>query len=173
VSLQVNGAGTTSIPGESWTSYYLPKASTFNTSLGGQVQATSDTRYELRAEDRIGTLNPVILANYTTQYLLVVNSPFGDAGGAGWYDANSNATVTAPTAVPAPGIQGYAGATYVLSYWAANDGTTLSNTVLMDGPKSVTAVYTLVIPVLTFFEILLASTAIVAAAILFARRKLS
>jgi len=173
VPLQVKGTGTVSVPGESWNSYYFAKGSTFNVTLDRQILATFGTRYVLRTENRIGAMNPIILANYTTQYLLLVNSPFGSAAGGGWYDANSNATITGPTSVPAPGILGYVGATYVLSYWEANDGTILSNMILMDGPKSVTAVYTLVIPELTFLEVLVASTAIVATAILFARKKLS
>lgn len=173
VPLHVNGSEIMEVPGGSWADIYFSKGSTLNVSVDRQIQATADTRYEFRDANSTGMANPLIVLNYTTQYLLTVNSRFGPTTGSGWYDANSNATVAAPESMPAPGIAGYLGAQYVLTYWVTSSGATLSNPVLMDGPKSVKAVYTLTLPERTFLEALVASIVVVLSAVLFARKKLS
>jgi hypothetical protein len=124
-------------------------------------------------ESSVGSANRVFSLNYTAQYLLTANAPFGVASGTGWYDANTNATVTAPETVPAPGIQGSLGAEYVLAYWVTNDGTKVSNTVLMNGPESLTAVYALTISEQTLFVVLTGALVFVLVAVFFARKRLS
>jgi hypothetical protein len=172
VPLQVNGTSI-SVPGGSWTDFYFAKSSTFNVTFARQIQAAQDTRYEYQTEHLVGTVDPVFSVSYSAQYLLTVNSPFGPTSGTGWYSANSNATVSAPETVPAPGILGYLGDEHVLAYWVTNNGGTVSNTIPMDGPKSVTAVYTQEVPGRTFLEVMIASIVLILAAILFARKKLS
>jgi subtilisin family serine protease len=173
VPLQVNGTRTVNVLGGSWTDFYFAKGSMFNVSFARRIQEAPDTRYEFRAETLSGSVNLVFSVNYTAQYLLTVNSPFGVTSGTGWYDANSNATVNAPETAPAQGLPGSLGAEYVLAYWVTNDGTKVSNPVLVNGPESVTAVYTLAISDRTFFEVLIGSIVVVLAAVIFARKKLS
>jgi subtilisin family serine protease len=173
VSVLVNGNEIMQVPGGSWIDLYYLKARTLNVSFDHQIQAATDTRYEFQNANSTGTPNPLIIISYTPQYLLAVNSPFGPTSGGGWYDANSNATVAAPEIVPAPGLLGYLGAQYVLTYWATKGGGTDSNLILMDGPKSVTAVYTPTISEQIFLEIIAAATAVVLSAVALARRKLS
>jgi subtilisin family serine protease len=172
VSVRVNGSEIMQVPGGSWVDLYYLKARTLNVSFDHQIQTATDTRYEFQNANSTGTPNPLIIISYTPQYLLTVNSPFGPTSGGGWYDTNSNATVAAPEIVPAPGLLGHFGAQYVLTYWTANGGTD-SNLILMDGPKSVTAVYIPTISEQIFLEIIAAATAVVLSAVVFARRKLS
>jgi subtilisin family serine protease len=173
VPLQVNGTSTVSVPGGSWTDFYFAKGSMFNVSFARHIQKTPDTRYEFQAESFVGSVDRVFSVNYTAQYLLTVNSPFGIASGTGWYNANTNATVNAPETVPVSGIPGSLGAEYVLAYWVTNNGAKVPNTVLVNGPESVKAVYVLTISERAFFELLIGSIIVVLAAVIFARKKLS
>ena len=173
LSLRVNGSEIMQVPGGSWADIYYLKGTTVNVSFDHEIQAAVDTRYEFQNANSTGTSNPLVIISYTPQYLLTVNSPFGPTSGAGWYDANSNATVAAPEIVPAPGLLGYLGAQYVLTYWATSRQGTSSNLILMDGPKSVTASYTPTISEQIFLEIIAVSTIVVVSAVAFARRKLS
>jgi len=173
VSLRVNGSEIMHVPGGAWADIYYLKGATVNVSFDHEIQAAVDTRYEFQNANSTGTSNPLVIISYTPQYLLTVNSPFGPTSGAGWYDANSNATVAAPEIVPAPGLLGYLGAQYVLTYWATSRQGTSSNLILMDGPKSVTASYTPTISEQIFLEIIAVSTIVVVSAVAFARRKLS
>jgi len=173
VLLHVNQTGTINVFGGSWTDFYYPKDSSFNATFARLIQASANTRYEFQSEDFVGTLDPVVSVNYTTQYLLTVSSPFGPTVGAGWYDANANATLEAPEAVPVTGITGYVGAEYVLNYWLTSNGATASNTVLMNRPQSVTAVYTISIPEPNFSELVVGSVIFVLAVVILARKKLT
>ena len=173
VPLNVNQTRTTNASGGSWTDFYFAKGSVFNVSFDRMIQSSPNARYELKTEDVVRALDPIVVANYTAQYLLTVNSPFGQINGAGWYDANTNATVTIPETVAAPGIAGYVGAEYVFTYWVASSGVTASNTFLMSGPKSITAVYTVSIPRLIFIELIIGSTVFVLAVVALVRKKLT
>ena len=91
-------------------------------------------------ELRIRATGPLrIEALYVRQYLLTVSSPVG-AGGAGWYDEGSRAVVVVPENLPANvfvrrrlnGFTGDCGD-------CRHEGGRLA--LVMDGPKSVTAVY--------------------------------
>ena len=172
VSVRVNGSEIMQVSGGSWADLYYLKGSSLGVAFDHEIQVTVDTRYEFHNANSTGTPNPLIIVNYTPQYLLTVDSPFGLTSGGGWYDANSNATVAAPEIVLAPGLLGYFGVQYVLTYWATPDGTR-SNLILMDGPKSVTAVYTPTISEQIFLEIIAGATVVVLSAVVSARRKLS
>jgi subtilisin family serine protease len=171
VPLNVNQTGAINVPGGSWTDFYFQKGSVFNVSFDHLVQSSPNTRYEFRTEEFVRALDPIVLLNYTVQYLLTVSSPFGPINGAGWYDANTNATVTTPEIVAVSGIPGYLGAEYVLTYWVTNGGVTTANTFLMNGPRSVTAIYTISIPQLTLIELIVGSIVLVLALVTLARKK--
>jgi vacuolar protein-sorting-associated protein 4 len=75
-----------------------------------------------------------IAAQYETQFYLQVDSNYGPVEGAGWYNANSDATVTAST----PSFTD----PHVLDHWEGDyAGKNPQGTVHMDGPKRVSAVY--------------------------------
>ena len=77
------------------------------------------------------------VALWKTQYYLMVVSPYGTAGGEGWYDkyTYAQATVT-PLIVP-----GGTGVRYVFTHWSgdASGTTSPSNSIYMDGPKTAVA----------------------------------
>ena len=173
VPLLVNRTRTISVLGGSWTDFYFAKASLFNVTFSHIIQAGPDTRYVFQTEDFDGKLDPVVAVSYETQYLLTASSAYGPVTGTGWYDANTNATLGAPKAVPARGVLGYVGAEYVLSYWLTSNGATSSNTILMNGPTSVTAVYATSVAESTFVELLVGSVVLVLTAVVLARKKLT
>lgn len=73
--------------------------------------------------------------NWKLQYQLSVTSQYGTVAGAAWYDANVNAafSVTAPQEATAK---------YLFKGWSGDyTGTQPSGTILMDHPKSVTALW--------------------------------
>lgn len=74
-------------------------------------------------------------ANFTTQVLLTANSAPGGVTGAGWYDLDTSATVTATT--PQAGPTGWQ---YRFTDWTGDiTNASASTTVLMDAPKTITA----------------------------------
>jgi len=78
-----------------------------------------------------------VAAQYTQQYFLTVSSDQGSVSGGGWYDAGSYAQISAST----PTSPSY-GVSMVFNGWQGDiQSTSQSTTVLMDGPKSVTATW--------------------------------
>jgi hypothetical protein len=80
-----------------------------------------------------------VVGNYGTQFYLTVDSPYGTTDGEGWYDAGTNAyAVVDPLIVP-----GDTGVQYVFTNWSddASGTTSPSDPILMDGPKTATAVW--------------------------------
>ena len=77
-------------------------------------------------------------AQYKQQYYLTVASDQGPTSGAGWYDAGAQAQISASTP-PSPAY----GISMVFNGWngTVNSPSTQSTTVLMDGPKTVTATW--------------------------------
>jgi len=83
-------------------------------------------------------------AEWFRQYFLSVQTEFGTAVGAGWYDADSTAefSVQSPTA-PA-GIWGWFGVEYVFSHWAGDlSSPAIEASVVMHGSRVVHAVWSL------------------------------
>ena len=64
VPLYVNGSRIVIVRGGSWTDFYFPKGGRFVVSFDRQVQATSDTSYELLYENITSTANPVFILHY-------------------------------------------------------------------------------------------------------------
>jgi len=77
----------------------------------------------------------IVTASWKKEYHLTVNSPFGNPQGEGWYDPDS----TASYSVSSP--DGFL-VVHRFTHWV-DDSTSSSNnlTMLMDGPKTVTAVW--------------------------------
>ncbi len=84
----------------------------------------------------------VLEAIYTTQYLLIVESPYEKCYGAGWYNVNSTATFSVPESVPATDLTWILGITYRFERWSG-DSTSSDSTssLIMDSPKNVSAVW--------------------------------
>jgi lysophospholipase L1-like esterase len=71
---------------------------------------------------------------WKTQYYLTVNSAYGNTGGAGWYDES---TIAYATIIPTVVSQ------YVFTMWSdgASGNYSPSNSILMDSPKTATAIW--------------------------------
>ena len=79
----------------------------------------------------------VVVAQYTQQYYLTVQSPQGVVSGQGWYNAGSNAPISVSTP-PSPMF----GVNWVFDGWqGSTQSSTQSTTVLMNGPMTVTATW--------------------------------
>ena len=97
---------------------------------GANVQKTSVFSLPMNAPH-------TVIAQYKQQYYLSVSSDQGVPSGTGWYDAGSNAQIS----VSAPPNPSY-GVNLVFSGWNGDaQSTSQSATVLMDGPKTVTATW--------------------------------
>jgi len=85
------------------------------------------------------SLTPISDSSYTfiyrTQYELTVNSEYGTPKGAGWYNAGESATFSVSTP-----IAGTIGVQYIFERWSGDSASAESQaTIVMNGPKSVTA----------------------------------
>src|SRR5208283_250753 len=79
----------------------------------------------------------VVVAQYTQQYYLTVQSPQGVTSGQGWYNAGSNAQLSVTTP-PSPMF----GVNWVFDGWQGSmQSSTQSATVVMNGPMTVTATW--------------------------------
>ena len=83
-----------------------------------------------------------LTANWDAQYYLQVISDYGSTTGEGWYKAESTASFSvSPTKVPME-TWGILGANHVFSSWTGDVSTTSpTSTIVMDGPRTVTAVW--------------------------------
>jgi len=104
-------------------------------------------------------------ARYAIEYKLTVLSDYGKATGSGWYPANSKVSISVDPATGFP-------VRHVFDHWAGiENGTYPSMTFLMDGPKTVRAIwrddYGQLIQVSTAAE----AAAVILAILLYRRRR--
>jgi hypothetical protein len=85
-----------------------------------------------------------ITAAYEIQYQLSVNSALGNPQGSGWFNAGANASFQIqPTVMPRTGILGALGLCDRFTEWTGNyNGTDPQVMIVMDSPKTITAVWT-------------------------------
>lgn len=85
-------------------SIYLPKAS-ITIEAPNEINPEGGTRWHFSSWANFGSSNPLTLkigsaidltASYTQQFLLTVDSEYGNVQGSGWYDQGANVTVSAP-----------------------------------------------------------------------------
>ncbi len=170
-TVRIDGSQTVVVHGGAWVELYFPLGTEHTLSSDAQLLEAPGTRYNLRGGNLTVTTNLLKVLNYTAQYYLSVSSKFGPSSGSGWYDANSTAQIFSPQMVPAPGILQLIGASYRFAYWVDEDGKAVSEPVLMDRPRTVTAVYVLTYPPAILVAVVLASVTIVGAVLMRKRRK--
>ena len=143
--VQTDPSGITQMGGGGW----FPAGTSVQTTQAPQVVAGgTGTQYAFKGWQINGTpqtANPLSItldkpytavAKYSTQYQLVVNSPYGNPQGSGYYDAGTPAqfSVTTPSGFP---IQ------QVFVQWQGDyTGTSPQGSIPMDKPHLVTAVWT-------------------------------
>ena len=115
-------------------------------------------------------------AVYEKQFYVSVESPYGDASGAGWYAEGSVVAVSVvPTSVPMEGVLGLLGTRNAFNAWSGDVQSQLSTIpVRVDAPKSVTAQWSADMGPLylnLFVVILVAAIAVIAVMLVKRRRK--
>jgi hypothetical protein len=152
LTVAVNPSELPKLSGEGW---YDEGASVTTGTATPVIPSGSDTQYVFKTWLVDGTAklgNPVtivmdaphtVTAEYKTQYKLTVNSQYGTTGGSGWYDAGGTAEFSVTSSVPESGIMGSLGVKYLFKSWTGDSSaTTPQAAVLMDSPKTVTALWT-------------------------------
>jgi len=118
--------------------------------------------------------NPhTIKLRYQKEHFMKVESNYGNPEGEGWYDERSSVTFSVTSPWPVEGFLGTLGGKYVFDHWSGDSsGTTATASVVMDGPKAVSAVWRTdnTMPYLMTGAIV-AGVIIVVAALLLARRR--
>ncbi|MEM2051050.1 MAG: putative Ig domain-containing protein [Thermoproteota archaeon] len=80
-------------------------------------------------------------AVYVAEYLLTVKSACGNPSGGGWYKDGDIATFSIQQQVPMEGMLGILGGVYRFKHWTGDsNATTLTASIVMNGPKTVIAV---------------------------------
>jgi len=111
-----------------------------------------------------------LIATWRTQYYLIVETKHGTPRGEGWYDADSVAEFSVPDEVPMEPPLGSLGGKYVFSGWTGDStASTPRATILMDGARTVTALWTSDYTTVTIFFVAVAAAG-VAAVVLAAKR---
>ncbi|MBS7626606.1 hypothetical protein KEJ51_06175 [Candidatus Bathyarchaeota archaeon] len=105
-------------------------------------------------------------ASYTAkdkvQFQLVVKSDYGDPKGSVWYDAGSEARFSVATSVEGP-----LGIKYVFERWSGDSTATMASvTIVMNGPKTVTAIwrtdYTMTVAIIAVIAVVAIALVVVA-----------
>ncbi len=170
IPVLVDGKERIETPGGSWSYLYFDKGTTHLIALPAEIDGNQGARYELGDKGFEVSANSLRELNYSVQYLLTVNSRYGPASGGGWYDANTTAKVDAPDHVLASGLLGYFGVEYSLAYWVRDNGGATSNSVVMDAPRTMTAVYILRLPPEKFAVIIFILAAVLVLVVIAARK---
>jgi hypothetical protein len=171
LTVQTDPSGVTPVTGGGW---YAAGTTVQTNQVPQSVAGGSGTQYAFKGwllNGQSSTGNPVSVtmsqpytatAKYTTQYQLVVNSPYGNPQGTGYYDSGSTAqfSVTTPTGFP---IQ------QVFVQWQGDyTGTSPQGSIMMDKPHTVTAIWsTSYIPLIAIIIV----AAAVVGGLLFWRRR--
>ena len=145
-AISVNTQDATSIGGENTTRVIdrlLPNEGT-NYTIDFNISSDQVTlripQGEVRLKDAYG-LGHTKATDLILKHRLSVASSYGLASGSGWYDADTVAAFSvSPTSVRVDGVLGILGTSYVFERWSGDQSTTSPDaTVVMDGPKAVTA----------------------------------
>ena len=152
MTVAVNPSELATLSGEGW---YDEGTSVTTGTATAVIPSGSATQYVFKTwlVDGAAKLgNPVTLvmdaphtvtAEYKVQHKLTVNSQYGTTSGSGWYDAGSTAEFSVTSSVPESGIMGSLGVKYVFQGWTGDSSAaTPGSTILMDSPKTVTALWT-------------------------------
>jgi len=171
IPVQIDGREAVSITGDSWNNLYFQRGTTHTVTLNSELLIGTGRRYELGAVQIQVSATSLKVLNYTVQYLLTVNSKYDSTTGSGWYEENATATFHAPRNAMAPGLLGYLGVEYTLTHWVTEDGKIISNSVVMDGPKTVTAVYEPTYSILAIILAITSAAVVVLLVVLVLRRR--
>ena len=167
-SLYVDGVKTGTILGGETKELTFKIGTTHTFSVDKYVQGEVGTRFYCSANSTSASGESFHVFLYETEYYLKVFSEYGAAKGEGWYRAGSVATFSVTTP-----FSGQWGIQHLLKQWTGNfEGSSATGTILMNGPKEVTALWTTdYTPFYTFVAIVAGAITIVIATILVSWRR--
>lgn len=126
-------------------SIYVPKAK-ITVEVPSQLESAPGVRWQFSSWTGRGNSNPLTLdvkssfeldANYVQQYLLTIDSPYGQVSGSGWHDVSTNATFSVPDVLTFEN-----GTRAVFVRWEGDYSSTQSSGVIvMNSPKHLVAVW--------------------------------
>ena len=170
IPIQVDETKSLNITGSSWNYLYFLKNTQHSIFINKTLHGSADIQYQLEDGSFKVSNSCIKLIKYTPQYLLTINSQFEPTTGSGWYYANSTATITVPTHANASGLFGMVGGGYSLIWLTADNERVVSNQIVMDRPRRITAIYAPTFPPQTYFA-LGALTIIVALTVVILRKR--
>ena len=111
-----------------------------------QIASPSGGRLRFMSWSTLGSANPLnvalpssldLTANYTTEYKLTIQSPYGNSQGDGWYATGTNASFNVPAQL------NYDNATRrIFDHWGQDYGSNLNQGwIIMNAPKNLQAYY--------------------------------
>lgn len=173
IPILVDSARVEYLQGSYWLSLFFLKETRHDISVTHQIEGSSGTRYALASEDLLSLNDSALrILKYDTQYELSVNSQLGAVAGSGWYDENVTATIDVPNRGTATGWLGTIGGELVLTGLVADDGTSVSGSIVMNKPRTITAVYALTFPLQTYAELTALVLVVMWTAVYLIRRKI-
>jgi len=136
-TVYVDGASKGAIAGGSSKEFTFDKGTSHAISVDQIVSGDAGTRYRCATTSWTATSKSSYTFAYDTEYYLTVVSEYGTKKGEGWYRAGDTATFSVDSRVA-----GSVGVQYVFERWSGHS-TSMSPqaTIVMDGPKRVTAVW--------------------------------
>jgi len=110
---------------------------THKVAVDALVEGGIGTRYYCHQNYRNVSPETIHIFEYSTEHYLEVTSVYGETKGSGWYPKGSSASFSVEAIVPTgPGTR------YVFTRWTDDyKGNSPRGTIVMDGPKNVTAVH--------------------------------
>ncbi len=113
-----------------------------------EIVSGANVRWRFLNWKNYGTENPLkvdikpaldLTAEYTTQYLLVVDNGYDKAQGSGWYDESANATFTVPSSITSDN-----GTRRIFVRWQGDyDSMSSTGSIVMNSPKRIAATWKL------------------------------
>lgn len=150
IPIHVDETELLNVVGNSWSYQYFLKSTRHFISMETTLQDGAGTRYQIQDGNFNFSTSSIRLIRYAAQYLLTIDSRVGPTTGSGWYYANSTATITVPARTNASGLVGTIGGEYSLVRLVTDNGRVVSGSIVMDKPRTVTAVYVLTFPLRTY-----------------------
>jgi len=135
--ISVDGASKGAIAGGSSIQFTFDIGTSHILSVDQIVPGDQGTRYRCSANSWTADSGSSYTFVYETEYYLTVVSEYGSRKGEGWYRTGATATFSVDSRVA-----GSVGVQYVFERWSGDSTSSLPQaTIVMDGPKRVTAVW--------------------------------
>jgi len=140
IAVAVDGTTKGTVEAKESLKFNFDRGTTHIISVERYVSGSKGVRYRCESDTWRVSSEGSHTFEYVTQYYLSVSSRYGTTMGEGWYDSGSTATFSVES-VTVP-LQGTPGAKYIFKRWSGDSSASgATATILMDGPKTVEAIW--------------------------------